>query len=73
MKETILLAPVKSDKYKDSKIQVSKVLNAVPTGYEGKVFSAIVPKGENKVEVLMALPEEFVELCFRANPRVVVK
>ena len=73
MKDVLLMAPVESDRYKDNKENVSKVINAVQRGNTDKKYSAIVSQGAVKVEVLMVLTQEFIDSCYIYNPRAVVK
>ena len=73
MKDVLLMAPVESDRYKDNKENVSKVINTVPRGNTDKKYSAIVSKGAVKVEILMVLTQEFIDSCYIYNPRTVVK
>ncbi|MFA9397505.1 MAG: hypothetical protein ACERKV_04465 [Clostridiaceae bacterium] len=51
----------------------TKVLSALSSGYNKKVYVAMVTGGEERVQLRFAPDEEFLDLCYKYNPRAVKK
>lgn len=73
MKEVSLLAPYESDEYKALNNKPSKIINAIPEGNKDKVYVAVVTEGNDKAQLIFVPNQEFVNICFLFNPKVVKK
>lgn len=73
IKDAALFAPCDSQQYKDFNGKPSKVINVVPKGNTGKVYSIIINEGANKMEVRMVPEQKFLDASYMYNPRAVIK
>ncbi|MBK1813942.1 hypothetical protein JHL18_25370 [Clostridium sp. YIM B02505] len=73
MKEVSLLAPYESDEYKALNNKPSKIINAIPEGNKDRVYVAVVTEGNDKAQLIFVPNQEFVNICFLFNPKVVKK
>ncbi|SKA84276.1 hypothetical protein SAMN05428976_106150 [Clostridium sp. USBA 49] len=73
IKNTELLAAEDSDYVKDFSNKPSKVLNLFPKTTDKKIYVAMITGGNERVQVRFVPDEEFVNLCYKYNPRAVKK
>jgi hypothetical protein len=73
IKEVGLLAPEGSDFVKDYSNKPSAIVKAYPSTSKGRVFVAMVTEGNNKMQLKLVPDEEFLNRCYKMNPRAVKK
>ncbi|GKU27105.1 DUF6106 family protein [Clostridium folliculivorans] len=73
MKEVSLLAPYESDEYKALSNKPSKIITAIPEGNKDRAYVAVVTEGNDKAQLIFVPNQEFVNICFLFNPKVVKK
>ena len=71
IKEVGLLAWEGSDALKDYSNKPNTIVNAYPNTSTERVFVAIVTEGNNKMQLKFVPDEEFLNRCFKINPRAV--
>lgn len=73
VKDIELLALENSDYVKDFSNKPERVLNLYPETSESKIYVAMVTGGAERVQVKFVPDEEFINLCYKYNPRAVKK
>ncbi|GFP74322.1 DUF6106 family protein [Clostridium fungisolvens] len=73
MKEVSLLAPYDSDAYKALNNKPSKVITAIPDGNKDRAYVAVVTEGNDRAQLIFVPNQDFVNICFLFNPKVVKK
>lgn len=73
MKEVSLLAPYDGSEYKELNNKPSKIINAIPEGNKDKVYVAVITEGNQKSQLVFAPNQDFVNVCYLFNPKVVKK
>ncbi|MDP4144439.1 MAG: DUF6106 family protein [Bacillota bacterium] len=73
IRDVQLMGPLDSDEIKNYKEEIVKELDLYPSGTDKKVYTAMLTNGAVKVRVNFVPDEEFVDLCFKRNPRAVKK
>lgn len=73
IKNVELLAPENSQSVKDFANAPTKVLNLYPKTTDRNLYVAMVTGGNERVQIRFVPDEEFVNLCYKYNPRAVKK
>lgn len=73
IKDIELLAPEDSYHVKDFSNKPDKVYNFYPSTATEKVYVAMVTGGTDRAQVKFVPNDEFIELCYKYNPRAVKK
>ncbi|MCM0646829.1 hypothetical protein NBE98_00395 [Clostridium swellfunianum] len=73
IKNVEVIALEDSDSIKSYSNKPSKVLNLYPKTNDKKVYSAMVTGGNERLQVNFVPDEEFLNLCYKYNPRAVKK
>lgn len=73
IKSVELLAAEDSTHVKDFGNKPSKVLNLFPKTTDKKIYVAMVTSGTERAQVKFTPSEEFIDLCYKYNPRAVKK
>jgi hypothetical protein len=73
VKDIELLAPEDSYYIKDFSNKPSKVISVYPKTSNEKVFVAMITGGTERVQLRFVPDEEFINLCYKYNPRAVKK
>jgi len=71
IKEVGLLAPEGSDALKDYFNKPSAIVKCYPNTSKERVFVAMVTEGNNKMQLKFVPDEEFLNRCYKINPRAV--
>ncbi|MBU3190194.1 hypothetical protein K9O30_14095 [Clostridium bowmanii] len=71
IKEVGLLAWEGSDALKDYSNKPSAIVNAYPNTSKERIFVAMVTEGNNKMQLKFVPDEEFLNRCFKINPRAI--
>jgi hypothetical protein len=69
IKDCELMAAENSDSIKDFSNKPKKVLSLYPETYKGTIYTAMITGGANRFQLNFAPDNEFLQLCFRYNPR----
>jgi hypothetical protein len=73
IKDVELLAEENSTIVKDFANKPKDVVTFLPSGYDGKVFVAMLTNGTERKMIRFAPNDKFLDLCFKLNPRAVKK
>ncbi len=73
IKNVELLAPEDSSSIKDFANKPDKVLDLYPKTTDKKMYVAMVTGGNERVQIRFVPDEEFLNLCYKYNPRAVKK
>lgn len=71
IKDVELMALENSEEYKNYSNKSLRIIHAFPKGTEGRVYAAVVNGGAEKYQFMFMPDEEFVNFCFKFNPRAV--
>jgi hypothetical protein len=73
IKEVELLAPEDSYYVKDFSYTPSEIVNCYPKTTDKEIYVAMITGGNKKVKLRFTPDEEFLNLCFKYNPRAIKK
>lgn len=73
VKDIEVLAPINSDSIKDFSGKPDKLISCYPATYEGNIYIAMVTGGADRFQLKFAPDEEFLNLCYKYNPRAIKK
>lgn len=73
IKNVELLAPEESQYVKDFANKPTSILNLYPSTADKKVFVAMITGGTDRTQLRFVPDEEFINLCYKYNPRAVKK
>jgi hypothetical protein len=73
IKSVELLAPENSQHIKDFANKPSKVVTLFPNTTDKDVYVAMVTGGNERLQLRFVPDEEFINLCYKYNPRAVKK
>lgn len=73
IREAEILAPENSQYLKEVANLPQKELNLYPKESKNKVYTAVVKQGAQNIKVNFVPDEEFIDLCYKYNPRSVKK
>ncbi len=73
IKNVELLAPESSSSVKDFANKPSKVLDLYPKTTDKTMYVAMVTGGNERLQIKFVPDEEFINLCYKYNPRAVKK
>lgn len=73
VKDVELLAPEDSYHVKDFSNKPDKIYNFCPADTEERVYVAMLTGGTERAQVRFTPDDEFIELCYKYNPRAVKK
>ncbi|MBC2581539.1 hypothetical protein [Clostridium sp. DJ247] len=71
IREVEILAPENSEYLKEIANLPKQELNLYPKELKNKVYTAVIKQGAQRVKVNFIPDEEFVDLCYKYNPRSV--